>query len=303
MLLPQPVLPVGGSPPSLSGTAGAHLAGRGPSRVRSVAEVGLFPQPTLLVWLPRPPPLRPLLRLRMYRRVRCLLPPAGHSGAGGGRSERDRSAAGRDRSPRPSPLGLGSGSRSSLVAGPSRSGDGGRSSPSPSGAGDDDRSSTVDSLDLDQDDSFRAVLRLIREFHSLEEPASVAPNQCKTSLAPVFGLHSESSPALHLPTSSLLQSLLEDTNLALTKFVEDQIVHGFLPIPGRRHRRYYRTSSSFPSPYTVPPGLASITFKKVSKSRKRSISLSHSQVSSLETMISSVYEITSWLDWWLSGSI
>ena len=38
----------------------------------------------------------------------------------------------------------------------------------------------------------------------------------------------------------------------------------------------------------------------MSESRKRSVSLSHSQVSSLETMLSSVCEVTSWLDWWLS---
>ena len=187
------------------------------------------------------------------------------------------------------------------MACPSRLGDGGRSSPSPSGAGDDIRSSTIDSLDFDRDDSFRAVLRLIREFHSLEEPASVAPNRCKTYLAPVFGLQTESSPAFHVPASPLLRSLFEDTNVALAKFVEDQTVHGFLPVPSRQHRRYYRTSSSsFPGPYTVPPGLASITLEKVSESRKRSVSLSHSQVSSFETMLSSVCEVASWLDWWLS---
>ena len=130
----------------------------------------------------------------------------------------------------------------------------------------------------------------------MEEPAVVAPNQCKTSLALVYGLQSESSPALHLPLSPLLRSLLEDTNLALSKFVEDQTVHGFLPILGRRHRKYYRTSSSsFPAPYMVL-----ITLEKVGESKKRSISLSHSQVSSLETMLSSVCEVTSWLDWWLS---
>ena len=131
------------------------------------------------------------------------------------------------------------------------------------------------SVDLDRDDSFRTVLHLIREFHSMEEPASVAPNWWKTSVAPIYGLQSESSPALHLPLSPLLGSLLEDTNLALAKFVEDQTIHGFLPVPGRRHQRYHRTSSSFPGPYTVLPGLASITLDKVSESRKRSVSLSH----------------------------
>ena len=73
----------------------------------------------------------------------------------------------------------------------------------------------------------------------------------------------------------------------------DQTVHGFLPVPDHHHRRYYRTSSSFPGPYTIPPGL-------VSESKKRSVPLSHSQASSLETMLSSVCKVTSWLDWWLS---
>ena len=161
----------------------------------------------------------------------------------------------------------------------------------------DNRDSSSELVDLDRDDSFRAVLCLIREFHSMEEPASVAPNRCKTSLAPIYGLQSEPSPAPHLPLSTLLQSLLEDMNLALSKFMEDQTVHGFLPVPGRHHRRCYRTSSSsLPGPYTVPPGLASISLDKVSESQKRSVSLSHSQVSSLETMLSSVCEVTSWLD-------
>ena len=124
----------------------------------------------------------------------------------------------------------------------------------------DDRDSSSGSVDLDRDNSFRAALRLIRELHSMEEPASVAPNRCKTSLAPIYGLQSEPSPSLHFQLSPLLRSLLEDANLAVAKFMENQTVHGFLPVPGRRHRRYYRTSSSsssFPGLYTVPPSLAS----------------------------------------------
>ena len=39
---------------------------------------------------------------------------------------------------------------------------------------------------------------------------------------------------------------------------------------------------------------------RVSETKKRSVSLSHSQVSVLETLLSSVCEVTSWLDWWLS---
>ena len=78
-------------------------------------------------------------------------------------------------------------------------------------------------------------------------------------------------------------------------------MHGFLPVPSRQHRRYYRTSSSsFPGPYSVPPGVTSITLEKASEARKPSVSLSASQVSSMETMLSGVCEVASWLDWWLS---
>ena len=200
-------------------------------------------------------------------------PSSGCSGVGGGRPEGDRSAPGRDRSPQLGTSGLASGLRSSPGTARSRSGFAGRSSPTPSGVVEDDRASTSDSLDLDRDDSFWAVLCLIREFHGLAEPASVAPNQCKTSLASVYGLQSEPSPALHLPLSPLLGSLLEDTNSALSKFMEDQTVHGFLLVLGYRQRKYYKTSSfSFPGPYSVLPGLASITLEKVSESRKHSVS-------------------------------
>ena len=176
-----------------------------------------------------------------------------------------------------------------------------RRSPGPSGAADDDRSSTFESVDFAQDDSFWAVLALIREFHDMAEPATVPAARCKTSLASAYGLASETSPAFTLPVSPLLSTLLLDINSDLSKFLEDQTVHGFLPVPGRRHRRYYGTStSSFPGPYTVSPGLTSITMEKASEVRKRSVSLSASQVSSMETMLSGMCEVSSWLDWWLS---
>ena len=78
-------------------------------------------------------------------------------------------------------------------------------------------------------------------------------------------------------------------------------MHGFLPVPGRRHRRYYGTSSSsFPGLYTVPPGVTLITLEKVSEAKKRSVALSASQVSLMEAMLSGVCEVSSWLGWWLS---
>ena len=130
-------------------------------------------------------------------------------------------------------------------------------------------------VDFDRDDSFRSVLALIQNFHAMEEPAGIPSALCKTSLASIYGLMSETSPAFHLPLSPLVQSLLDDANLTLSKFLEDQTVHGFLSVPGRRHRRYYSTSSSsFPGPYSVPPGVTSITLEKASEARKRSVSLS-----------------------------
>ena len=134
----------------------------------------------------------------------------------------------------------------------------------------------------------------------MAEPASVPAARCKTSIASAYGLMSESSPAFTLPVSPLLSTLLLDINSDLSKFLEGQTVHGFLPVPGRRHRRYYGTStSSFPGLYTVPPGVTSITLEKASEVKKRSVSLSASQVSSMETMLSGMCEVSSWLDWWL----
>ena len=214
-------------------------------------------------------------------RVRCA-----HAGR--------RSSWDYDRSPRP-------GTSRSFVKEDRYQSGAGRRSPRPSGAGDDDRSSTFESVDFARDDSFRAVLGLIREFHDMAEPAGVPAARCKTSLASAYGLMSETSPAFSLPASPLLTTLLADIDLALAKLLEDQTVHGFLPVPGRRHRRYYSTSSSsFPGPYTVPPGVTSITLEKASEVRKRSVSLSASQVSSMETMLSGMCEVSSWLDWWLS---
>ena len=176
-----------------------------------------------------------------------------------------------------------------------------RRSPGPSGVADDERSSTFESVDFARDDSFRAVLGLIREFHDMAEPATVPGARCKTSLASAYGLAADSYPAFPLPLSPLLSTLLIDINLDLSKFMEDQTVHGFLPVPSRRQRRYYGTStSSFPGPYSVPPGMTSITMEKASEVRKRSVSLSASQVSSMETMLSGMCEVALWLDWWLS---
>ena len=118
-------------------------------------------------------------------------PPSDRSGVGGSHSKRDQSASGCDCSPQPGPLGLGSGGQSAPSAARSRLGYRGHSSPTPSGVADDDLNGSSDSFDLDRDDSFRSVLRLIWEFRSVEEPASVAASRCESSFALISGLQSE----------------------------------------------------------------------------------------------------------------
>ena len=217
----------------------------------------------------------------------------------GGTPGDSRLAPAGDRSLRPGPSGWMS--RSSAGAERYRPVVGGRLSPSPSGVADDDSSSAFDAVDIDRDDSFRSVLALIRNFHSMEEPAGIPSARCKTSLASIYWLMSETSPAFHLPTSPLMPLLLGDTNLALSNFFGGPDRARFLACA--------RSSASkvlsyllflFSGPYSVPPGVTSITLEKASEARKRSVSLSASQFSSMETMLSGVCEVASWLDWWLS---
>ena len=79
-----------------------------------------------------------------------------------------------------------------------------RRSPGPSGVAEDDRSTTFESVDFARDDSFRAVLGLIREFHDMAEPATVPGARCKTSLASAYGLAADSYPSFALPLSPLV---------------------------------------------------------------------------------------------------
>ena len=96
-----------------------------------------------------------------------------------------------------------------------------RRSPGPSGVADDDRSTTIESVDFARDDSFRAVLGLIREFHDMAEPATVPGARCKTSLASAYGLAADSYPAFSLPLSPLLSTLLININ---SDFCSDRIL-------------------------------------------------------------------------------
>ena len=228
---------------------------------------------------------------------RAESPPPSSGCAHGGTPGDPRHSLAGDRSPRPGPSGWRL--WSSTVAERYRTGFGGHLS-SPPGEADNDRSSALDSLDIDRDDSFWCVLALIRNFHGMEEPVGVPSAQCKTSLASIYGLMSETSPAFHLPTSPCCGRFWTILIWLCPNFWRTT-VHSFLSVPSRRHRRYYCTSSSsFLGLYSVPPGVTSITLEKASEVKKWSVSLSASQVSSMETMLSGVCKVASWLDWWLS---
>ena len=114
-------------------------------------------------------------------------------------------------------------------------------------------------------------------------------------------LQAKPSPALHLPSSSLVGTLVNDVNFVLAKFVEEQTPNGFILLPMKRQSRYYHTSNpAFPGPHAVPPGLVSLTLDKTSEPKKRPILIPYSLISSFEAAWSGGGEVTSWLDWWLS---
>ena len=148
---------------------------------------------------------------------------------------------------------------------------------------------------------FTSVVDLIRRSHNLEDLASIAPSRGRTALAQKLGLQTEPSPALHLPSSPLVGTLVDDVNSVLVRFVEEQTPNSFIPLPMKRQRRYYQTSNpTFPGPYAVPPDLVSLTLDKTSEPKKRPVLIPHALVSSFETTLLGVGEVTSWLDWWLS---
>ena len=91
--------------------------------------------------------------------------------APGGTPGDTRPAPAGDRSPCPGPSGWQP--QSSTGAEQYQSDFDGHLSPAPSVEADDDRSSALDALDIDRDDSFRSVLALICNFHSMEELAGV----------------------------------------------------------------------------------------------------------------------------------
>ena len=127
---------------------------------------------------------------------RAESPPPSFGRVLGGTPGDPRPAPAGDRSLRPGPSGWQP--RSSTVVERYRPGFGGHLSSPPLGEEDDDRSSVLDSLDIDRNDSFWSVLALIRSFHGQEELVGIPSARCKTSLASIYGLMSKTSPAFHL---------------------------------------------------------------------------------------------------------
>ena len=82
-------------------------------------------------------------------------------------------------------------------------------------------------------------------FRDMEERAGFPLLDAILLLHRSLGLMSELSPALLLPFSPLLWSVLDTTKLALTNFLEGQTVHRFLSVHGLWSRRYYGTYSSW----------------------------------------------------------
>ena len=168
-----------------------------------------------------------------------------HGGARTGGSSQDF-----DRSPRPGT------SRSSAREERYRSG-ASRRSPVPSGGTDDDRSSTFESVDFARDDSFRAVLGLIREFHDMAEPATVPAARCKTSLASAYGLMSETSPAFTLPVSppsggeSTSSCVGQSVNRPVCDLPQREAAPVLLACPGSPGRLQGCVSSSLGRPGSV----------------------------------------------------
>ena len=132
-----------------------------------------------------------------------------------------------------------------------------RSFPVAPGEADNERAGSTEPPVLEKDAPFRQVLKSIRDYHGFPTPPEAVPHPDRSSMAMSLGLNLDHAPALHLPASQLTKALLEDTNAHMRKFEEDQTQGAFLPIPGRRSRRFSRTSEPlFPAPYQIPPGVA-----------------------------------------------
>ena len=226
--------------------------------------------------------------------MRATDPPA--SVTPGADASRSGSRASRDRSPQP---GLSSQPQADTAPRERRDGErhDARTFPAAPGEGENERAGSTEPPVLEKDAPFRQVLKSIRDFHGFPTPPETAPHPDRSAMARHLGLPLDHAPALHLPASQLTRALVDDTNAHMHKFDEDQTQGAFLPIPGRRSRRFYRTSEPlFPAPYQIPPGVAPLVQESSTDVKRRSTTFSPSLSSSQEVLLSSACETASWID-------
>ena len=226
--------------------------------------------------------------------MRATDPPA--SVTPGADASRSGSRTSRDRSPQPGPS-----SQPQADAAPREQRDGerhdARAFPAAPGEGEDERAGSTEPPVLEKDAPFRQVLKSIRDFHGFPTPPETTPHPDRSAMARHLGLPLDHAPALHLPASQLTKDLVDNTNAHMHKFDEDQTQGAFLPIPGLRSRRFYRTSEPlFPAPYQIPPGVAPLVQESSTDVKRRSTTFSPSLSSSQEVLLSSACETASWID-------
>ena len=205
------------------------------------------------------------------------LPASVTPGADAGRSG---SRTFRDRSPQPGPS-----SQTQADAAPRERRAGERrdacSFPAAPGEEEDERAGSTEPPVLEKDAPFRQVLKSVRDYHGFPTPPETTPHPDCSAMARHLGLPLDHAPALHLPASQLTKALIDDVNAHVRKFGEDQTQGAFLPIPGRRSRRFYRTSEPlFPAPHQIPPGVASLVQESSTDVKRRPTTFSPSLSSS-----------------------
>ena len=217
------------------------------------------------------------------------VPPGADESRSGSRTSRDRSPQ-----PGPSSQPQADAAPRERCAGERRDA---RAFPAAPGEGEDERAGSTEPPVLEKDAPFRQALKSIRDYHGFPTPPETTPHPDRSAMARHLGLPLDHAPALHLPASQLTKALIDDVNAHMRKFGEDQTQGAFLPIPGRRSRRFYRTSEPlFPAPYQIPPGVAPLVQESSTDVKRRSTTFSPSLSSSQEVLLSSACETASWID-------
>ena len=207
----------------------------------------------------------------------------------GADASRSGSRTSRDRSPQPGPS-----SQTQADAAPweRRAGErrDARAFPAAPREEEDERAGSTEPPILEKDASFRQVLKSIRDYHGFPTPLETTPHLDHSAMVRHLGLPLDHAPALHLPASQLTKALIDDVSAHVRKFGEDQTQGAYLPIPGRKSRRFYRTSEPlFPAPYQIPPGVATLVQESSTDVKRR-------PTTSQEDLLSSACETASWID-------